>query len=304
MHHHNMEEIKQISSVQDYNDYFSVETLHPLVTVINGAEGKPLRYGQKTFGIFAIFLKDVDCGTLKYGRSVYDYQRGTMLFVAPGQIMGAKDDGKLHQPAGWVIAFHPEFLRGTSLARIMKDYSFFSYNSNEALHLSEQERRTILFCMENIREEIAHPIDKHSKALIIDNIKLLLDHCVRFYDRQFITRENINSDIFARFEQLLEEWYAAPDNTHEGQPSVQYCADKLCLSPNYLSDLLRKETGMSALKHIQMKMIDVAKERLFGTRDTVSEIAYALGFPYPQHFSRWFKKMTGMTPNQYRISAN
>lgn len=299
-----MEGIRQINSIQDYNDYFSVETLHPLVTVIDGKEAKPLRFGQKTFGIFSILLKDTDCGTLKYGRSVYDYQRGTMLFVAPGQTMSSPDDGTLHQPEGWIVAFHPEFLRGTGLSSILKDYSFFSYNASEALHLSEQERRTVIFCMENIREELKHPIDKHSKSLIIDNIRLLLDHCVRFYDRQFITRENINSDILTRFERILEDWYSGAETTREGQPTVQYCADKLCLSPNYLSDLLRKETGMSALKHIQMKMVDMAKERLFSSNETVSEISYALGFPYPQHFSRWFKKMTGMTPNQYRVTAN
>lgn len=294
----------QIDTVQQYNDYFSVETLHPLVSIIDGAYGKPLRYGLKTVGIYLIMLKEIDCGTVKYGRSVYDYQRGTMLFVAPGQTVGAADDGLLHQPSGHIVAIHPEFLRGTPLSSVMKDYSFFAYNSNEALHLSESERGTVLACMDNIHRELARPVDRHSKRLIIDNIRLLLDHCVRFYDRQFITRETANSDILARFEELLNDWYDPTGSPRDGQPTVQYCADRLCLSPNYLSDLLRKETGMSALKHIQNKMTDVAKERLYATSDTVSEISYSLGFTYPQHFCRWFKKMTGQTPNQYRISAN
>lgn len=184
---------------------------------------------------------------LQYGRSEYDYRRGTILFITPGQMLGSVDDGELHMPEGWIVAFHPEFLRGTNLASIMKDYSFFSYSANEALHLSEQERATVISGIKNIREELRHPIDKHSKSLIIDNIKLLLDHCVRFYDRQFITRENMNCDIFARFERILDEWFLNEDTLREGQPTVQYLADRLCLSPNYLSDLLRKETGMSAL---------------------------------------------------------
>ena len=197
--------------------------------------------------------------------------------------MGSEDDGLLHQPEGWILAFHPELLRGTPLARMMKEYSYFSYNANEALHLSEQERKTVIECMEKIRTELQYPIDKHSKPLIVDNVKLLLDYCIRFYDRQFITRENANP-------------------AEKGMPSVQYCADKLCLSANYFGDLLKKETGMSPLKHIQQKMLDAAKERVFDTKKSISEISCELGFPYPQHFSRWFKKMAGCTPNEYRTA--
>lgn len=298
-----MNEIMKIDTIQQYNDYFGVETLHPLVGVIEGSKAKPLRFCRKLYNVYAVLLKDTSCGTLKYGQSIYDYQRGTMLFLAPGQVMGSEDDGELHQPEGWVLVFHPEFLRGTPLARIMKEYSYFLYNANEALHLSEQERKTVIDCMEKIRRELQYPIDKHSKSLIADNIKLLLDYCIRFYDRQFITRENSNRDILVRFEELLDEYFVSGLTAEKGIPTVQYCADKLCLSANYFGDLLKKETGMSALKHIQQKMLDVAKERVFNTQKSISEISYELGFPYPQHFSRWFKKMAGCTPNEYR-SAN
>lgn len=295
-----MNEITKLDTVQHYCDLFGIEALHPLISIVDCNKMNPIRHGRRLYNLYAVLLKDTDCGTMSYGRSLYDYEKGTVLFAAPGQVMGADDDGKLHQPAGWALVFHPELLRGTPLAQSMKDYTYFSYNANEALHLSEHERQTITECMEKIQAELQYPIDKHSKSLIVDNVKLLLDYCIRFYDRQFITRENLNSDILARFETLLDDYFRSSKPTTEGLPTVQYCADKLCLSANYLSDLLKKETGESALKHIQQKTLDVAKERIFNTKKSVSEIAYELGFQYPQHFSRWFKKLAGCTPNEYR----
>ena len=298
-----MAQVRHINSIEEYNEYFGVETLHPLVTVIEGRKGKLLHYCPKCFNFYSIILKDVSSGSLKYGRSVYDYQNGAMIFIAPGQVMGSADDGKLHQPEGWILAFHPELLRGTSLANIMQDYSYFSYNANEALHLSEQERNTIVECMEKIRQELQGPVDKYSKKLIVDNIKLFLDYCIRFYDRQFIMRENQNSDLLARFELLLGSYFNSHLPLTEGLPTVQYCAKELSLSTNYFSDLLKKETGLSASKHIQMKILEIAKDKLFDGNKTISQIAYEMGFQYPQHFSRWFKKLEGQTPNEYRTMA-
>ena len=297
-----MSEITKIDTVQQYCDLFGIEALHPLISIVDCDKMQPIRHCRRLYNLYAVLLKDTECGTMSYGKSIYDYEKGTVLFAAPGQVMGAEDDGLLHQPAGWALVFHPELLRGTPLAKMMKGYSYFSYNANEALHLSEQERRTVIECVEKIQTELQHPIDKHSKSLIVDNLKLLLDYCVRFYDRQFITRENANHDILSRFENLLDEYFNSDKLAQDGIPSVQYCADKLCLSANYLGDLLKRETGLSALKHIQQKMLDVAKERVFNTQKSISEISYELGFPYPQHFSRWFKKMAGCTPNEYRTA--
>lgn len=249
-----MGDITRIDTVQQYCDLFEVEALHPLVSVVNCYEVQPIRHSKKLYNIYAVLLKDTDCGTMNYGRSLYDYEKGSMLFIAPGQVMGSDDDGSLHQPAGWALMFHPELLRGTSLAHIIKEYSYFSYNANEALHLSEQERKVVIECINNVAEELRHPIDKHSRSLIIDTMKLLFDRCIRFYDRQFITRENANNDLLARFELLLNNYYHSALPTSKGIPTVQYCADQLCLSTNYFSDLVKKETGMSAIKHIQQKL--------------------------------------------------
>lgn len=295
-----MGDITRIDTVQQYCDLFEVEALHPLVSVVNCYEVQPIRHSKKLYNIYAVLLKDTDCGTMNYGRSLYDYEKGSMLFIAPGRVMGSDDDGSLHQPAGWALMFHPELLRGTSLAHIIKEYSYFSYNANEALHLSEQERKVVIECINNVAEELRHPIDKHSRSLIIDTMKLLFDRCIRFYDRQFITRENANNDLLARFELLLNNYYHSALPTSKGIPTVQYCADQLCLSTNYFSDLVKKETGMSAIKHIQQKIMDIAKERIMNTQKSISQISDEMGFQYPQHFTRWFKKMEGCTPNEYR----
>lgn len=295
-----MGDITKIDTVQQYCDLFGIEALHPLISVVNCYEMQPIRHSKRLYNVYAVLLKDTDCGTMCYGRSLYDYEKGTVLFAAPGQVMGADDDGNLHQPAGWALVFHPELLRGTSLAKLIKEYTYFSYNANEALHLSEHERKTFTESIGRLCEELSYPIDKHSRSLIIDNLKLLLDQCVRFYDRQFITRENVNSDLLARFEALLDDYYKSRQPVTDGIPTVQYCADKLCLSTNYFSDLVKKETGMSAIKHIQQKVLGIAKERIISTEKSISQISDEMGFQYPQHFTRWFKKMEGCTPNEYR----
>ena len=297
-----MEEVIKLNAVDQYNKMFGLETLHPLVSVVDLSEatGYP-RHFTLNYGVYALFLKNTKCGDIRYGKQYYDYQEGTVTSFAPGQVTEVNMLEGM-QPSASGLLFHPDLIKGTSLGQGIKQYSFFSYSSTEALHLSEDEKEIFLDCLKKIKMEIQRPIDKHSKPLIVDNVKLLLDYCIRFYDRQFITRENANHDILTRFEGFLDDYFASDAPAEKGMPSVQYCADKLCLSANYFGDLLKKETGMSPLKHIQQKMLDAAKERVFDTKKSISEISCELGFPYPQHFSRWFKKMAGCTPNEYRTA--
>lgn len=295
-----MDDINRFDHIYQYNDHLGIETLNPLVSVIDLSQAKQQLYSRNMFGFYTIFLKDVKCGDLIYGRNYYDYQEGTLVFLAPGQVIGVKKTNESYQPKGHALCFHPDLLRGTALGRNMNDYTFFSYEVNEALHLSEQERQIIIDCLAKIDRELRHSIDKHSKTLIVSNIELLLNYCVRFYERQFITRANVNKDILSRFESILNEYFSSQKTQENGLPTVGYCADQLNISANYLGDLIKRETGMSAIEHIQLKLMDVAKERLFDTKKTVSEVAYELGFKYPQHFSRLFKKRIGITPNEYR----
>lgn len=225
-----------------------------------------------------------------------------MVFFSPGQIITHQPEGELHQPYGKALVFHPDLIKGTSLGKQIHEYSFFSYQSHEALHLSERERAVINNCMENIISEINQTIDKHSKKLITTNLELLLNYFTRFYDRQFITREDTHKGIIEQFEQLLNAYLWSQKLPVKGLPLVAYFADKLHLSPNYFGDLIKKETGKTALEFIQLKLIDLAKERIFDTSKSLSEISYELGFKYPQHFTRLFKQKVGMTPNEYRMN--
>lgn len=295
-----MEKIIKIDSVECYNNLFGLETLHPLVSVVDfrNATRFPSQFTMN-YGIYALFLKETLCGDIRYGKQKYDYQEGTVVSFAPGQVaeVTMRPDA---QPAGQGILFHPDLIKGTSLGRGIKQYSFFAYASNEALHTSEEERAIIMDCLAKTRLELQHPIDKHSRRLITRNIELLLDYCMRFYERQFITRTAVNRDVLAKFEMLLDEYFQGEHPQNEGLPTVKYFADKVCLSPNYFGDLIKKETGKTAQEYIQNKVIDLAKELILGTDKTVTEIAYTLGFQYSQHFNRTFKKHTGVTPSEYR----
>ena len=237
---------------------------------------------------------------LKYGRNYYDYQEGTLVFVAPGQVMHIETDGQVYQPKGHALVFHPDLIKGTSLAKSINDYNFFSYNSTEGLHLSEREREIVMDCFSKIEFELQQNIDKHSKKLIASNIELFLNYCDRFYDRQFITRDHVNKGILEKFEELLNSYFSSDKPQNIGLPSVAYFAEKLHLSANYFGDLIKKETGKSAKEYVLNKIIDVAKDKIFVANKTVNEIAYELGFTYPQHFTRLFKNVTGYTPNEYR----
>lgn len=296
-------ELLNITTVTEYNDMLGVETLHPLVSVIDLSKAKPMKHMKHTFSFYVVFLKDEKNCELVYGRQRYDYQKGSVVCLAPGQVIGVEDTGETFQPQGWALCFDPELIRGTSLGRNIREYSYFSYKVNEALHLSERERKLFIDCLEKIRNELEHTIDRLSKRLIATNIELLLDYCLRFYERQFITREPVNHDVLTRFETLLDDYFQSGKAQQNGLPTVKYCAGELCLSPNYFGDLIKKETGKSAQEYIQFKVMDIAKERILNPEKSISQIAYELGFQYPQHFTRLFKKVVGQTPNDYKGQA-
>ena len=298
-----MEIIVQLNSIPDYCKYCGFEVLHPLVAVVDMAEAQR-NYPEckMNYGLYALWLKQgVGC-TIRYGRRNYDYQDGTVVSFAPGQVVQVEPNGETSASAIGLL-FHPDLRHGTSLGRKIERYSFFSYHDAEALHLSEREREQYLMVIESIKRELRHDIDRHSKELLCDNIEMLLDQCLRFYDRQFITREKVNGDVLADFERILNAYFTEGVARNNGFPSVARMADELHFSVGYFGDLIKKETGQTAQQYIQNKIIHLAKEALLGTDLPVSEIALNLGFEYPQHFTRMFKKVTGKSPSEFRLIA-
>lgn len=299
-----METVYKIENINQYNADLGQKTLHPLITMIDMSSA-PLRdwKGAETvrfqYDMYGIFLKDVKCGDIRYGRENYDYQAGTLVFFAPGQVADYDVPADPYQPLGYALVFHPDLVHGTALGKMLQECSFFNYKSNEALHISDDERQVVLDCFSKIERELKQGVDKHSKKLIVSNLGLFLNYCERYYDRQFITREKVNHGLLANFEEMLNDYFQSEKPQHLGLPSVAYFADQLHLSANYFGDLIKKETGKSAKEYIQIKTIDIAKEKIFEDK-AVNEIAYDLGFKYPQHFTRLFKQKVGMSPLEWR----
>ncbi|PAW92297.1 AraC family transcriptional regulator [Mucilaginibacter sp. MD40] len=294
-----METPGRLQDVSQFNKERGQVTYHPLVTVLDQSKSCQIRPYRFVSDLYIVFFKQEQCADMLYGRSRYDYQGQTLIFIAPGQVAGLEGDA-LIQPNGYALAFHPDFIHGTSLGRQIRNYHFFSYDVREALHVSDREKELLTECFRKIIYELSQPIDKHTRKLIATNIELLLDYCERFYDRQFITREHLNKDILTRFEDLLNHYFNSENLSNKGLPTVAFCAGELALSPKYFGDLIKKETGQTAQEYIQSKLIDLAKEKMSRGDRSISEIAYSLGFKYPQHFTRLFKQHVGRTPVEYR----
>ena len=257
-----MDKISKMESVAQFNKERGQKILHPMVSVLDQSLSKAVKETRYTSELYIVFLKDTKCEELKYGRNHYDYEEGTLLFIAPGQIFGFEDKGKMLQPSGWALVFHPDLIRGTNLGKQINNYSFLSYEADEALHLSDAEREIVLECFRKIQYELSHAIDKHSRMLIVSNIELFLNYCIRFYDRQFVTRELVNNDVLARFEGQLNTYFDSEKPQDLGLPSVGYFAEQFHLSPKYFGDMIKKETGKTAQEYVQIKLIEMAKDKL------------------------------------------
>lgn len=290
------------NTVQEFNDYYGLETLHPLVNVVRFNKPAKVEEAMYHYGLYALFLKENKGCKLSYGRTEYDFDEMTVTSFAPGQVIHVEPNPEVIIPKWTAIVFHPDLLNRTSLGKNISRYEFFDYTSNEALHLSVAEIEIFRGVLSMIQQELNRSIDKHSKELIVNNIELLLNYCLRFYDRQFITREEINHSVVKKFTALLDQ-YIANQAQQEGFPSVAYFADKCCYSPKYFGELVKTETGRSAKDFISDRMLSAAKQLLNDESLSIKTVSQQLGFEYPQHFIRFFKAKTGQTPTDFRKTA-
>lgn len=296
--------MKQIyfDTVQQFNEQYGFETLHPLVSVVRFDKPHEVEECVTHYGLYALFLKENKGCQLSYGRTKYDFDEMTVTSFAPGQTIHVSPMSGVKYPKWTAIVFHPDLLARTSLGRNISRYEFFSYSSNEALHLSAGEIEIFRGVLDMIGQELCRSIDKHSRDLIVSNIELLLNYCLRFYDRQFVTREEINHSVVKKFDTLLKD-YIATKAEREGLPTVAYFADKCCLSNGYFSELVKVETGRTAKDFIAARLLAAAKELLNDESLTITRVGQRLGFEYSQHFVRFFKAHTGKTPTQYRAAV-
>lgn len=293
-----MSNIYKVRNTGDYSRYLGQKDRHPLVSVIDYTEVSPIRHSLNSYSVYGMFMHEHLPVELTYGCGKYDYTSGTLICVAPGQIGGKEDNGEQIDLDGWALLFHPDLLRGTPIEKTIKECTFFDYRINEALHMTDEERDIFVSLMRQIKRELMNSRDDFQDRIIVEYIGLLLNYCMRFYNRQFITRKLENSDILMKFNSLLHDYFRDKKQLTMGLPTIQYCADKLCMSSNYFGDLVKKATGDSAGTHIRQYVIQQAKNEL-ATGATIAQVAYTLGFEYPEHLSRMFKKQTGITPSEY-----
>ena len=290
------------NTIQEFNDFIGVKTLHPMVSIARVENTTPIQEAMHHYDIYAIFLKENKGCKLSYGRTEYDFDEMTVISFAPGQSVKVEPNPEVPLAKYTVLAFHPELLNRTSLGKNISRYEFFDYTSNEALHLSAAEINIFRDVLSMIGQELEHPIDRHSRELIVSNIELLLNYCLRFYDRQFITREEINHSVVKKFISLLDE-YIAQKAEHEGLPTVAYFADRCCYSTKYFGELVKTETGKTAKSMINDRLLSAARQLLVDETLSITQVSQLLGFEYPQHFVRFFKAQTGKTPSEYRKTA-
>ncbi len=298
----------QLNSLSDIHREFGLsQPLHPLISLINGATNQIIASRlphSHVLNFYKISYKPRLGGRLKYGQHYYDFDEGGLLFAAPGQIIGHHADQDPGACSLYTLLIHPDFLLGYPLAKKIKQYGFFSYSTNETLHLSDKEKETVISLFKIMEEELNSRIDDLSQDVMIAQIELMLSYAQRFYKRQFITRKAVSNDLLQQMEELLDDYFNNEKSLNEGIPTVHYLSDHLNVSASYLSDMLRNLTGQNAQQHIHNKLIEKAKEKLSTTRLSVSEVAYTLGFEHPQSFNKFFKSKTNLSPLEFRRSFN